>query len=82
MDEYIMNERTLKDLLERLTEDTNEVAKTNKTKKRYLAELREIENTAILTEAWAKLLTSRVFVRFIGSWEKVIGNTVFVKSVA
>lgn len=82
MEEYLMNQRTLKDLLERLTEDANESTKTNKTKKKYLAEIKDIESTAILTEAWAKLLTSKVFIRFIGSWEKVIGNIVYVKSVA
>ena len=82
MEEYLMNQKTLRELLERLTEDTNEVAKTNKTKKKYLAEIKDIENTAILTEAWAKLLTSKVFNRFIGSWEKVDGNIVYIKSVA
>lgn len=81
MDEYIMNKETLNEMVSNLKECTAEIT-TSKTKKKYLAEIKDIESTAILTEAWAKLLTSKVFNRFIGSWEKVIGNIVYVKSVA
>jgi len=81
MEEYIMNEETLSSVVSNLRECIEEV-NTSKMKKKFLAEIKEIESTEILTEAWAKLLTSKVFNKFIGSWEKVIGNVVFVQSVA
>jgi hypothetical protein len=81
MEEYIMNQETLTTVIDNLRECVEEI-NISKTKKKFLAEIKEIESTEILTEAWAKLLTSKVFNKFIGSWEKVIGNVVFVQSVA
>lgn len=81
MEIYIINQKNLNDLVDRLFEDANDVT-VNKTRKKYLAELKDIASTKILTEAWVKLLESKVFKRFVGRWEKVEGNIVYVESVA
>lgn len=81
MEIYIINQKNLNDLVDRLFEDANDVT-VNKTRKKYLAELKYIASTKILTEAWVKLLESKVFKRFVGRWKKVEGNIVYVESVA
>lgn len=81
MESYVINQKNLNDLVDRLFEEANDVT-VNKTKKKYLAELKDIASTKILTEAWVKLLESKVFNRFVGRWEKVEGNIVYVESVA
>lgn len=81
METYTINQKNLNDLVDKLFEDANNVT-VNKTRKKYLAELKDIASTKILTEAWVKLLESKVFNRFVGKWEKIDGNTVYVESVA
>lgn len=81
MESYIINQKNLNDLVDRLFEEANDVT-VNKTRKKYLAELKDVASTKILTEAWVKLLESKVFNRFVGKWEKVEGNIVYVESVA
>ena len=70
MESYTINQKNLNDLVERLFEDANNVT-VNKTRKKYLAELKDVASTKILTEAWYKLLESKVFNKFIGKCKKV-----------
>lgn len=64
--EFIMNEETLNNLIEDLREDDTD------------NEIPAILKKDSLPEKWVALITSNLFERNVGQWERVDGNCLWV----